>query len=247
MQNKILMITVGIIFGLSGAVIADDDLSQLELENLSADSVAEYDVSGSVFEQITTLEQEKVLMQLEKERAQLDLELDKLAAEKIKLSMEIDTLSGRAEQQQQELEAAKAQLEIQTEKLPINSTSYTLYTSDGKNISLQQGCPESGFVTSQSITTAELSLGDQIHFEWSPDRKCTVQYLGDNRFKVISVENAKLQLGDSFSVMAFALGQPLYVSKLQRANKEGILQIYVAGYKTGLTKIYLNQKEKTSD
>lgn len=112
---------------------------------------------------------------------------------------------------------------------------------------IQQGCPESGFVTSQSITTAELSLGDQIHFEWSPDRKCTVQYLGDNRFKVISVENAKLQLGDSFSVMAFALGQPLYVSKLQRANKEGILQDYVAGYKTGLTKIYLNQKEKTSD
>ena len=117
MQNKILMIMVGIIFGLSGAVIADDDLSQLELENLSADSVAEYDVSGSVFEQITTLEQEKVLMQLEKERAQLDLELDKLAAEKIKLSMEIDTLSGRAEQQQQEFDNARAKLEAEAEKI----------------------------------------------------------------------------------------------------------------------------------
>ena len=56
-------------------------------------------------------------MQLEKERAQLDLELDRLAAEKIKLHMEIDTLSGRAEQQQQELENAKAKLEAETAKL----------------------------------------------------------------------------------------------------------------------------------
>ena len=58
-----------------------------------------------------------MVAQLEKERAQLDLDLERLNAEKIKLQMELDTLSGRAEQQQQELEAAKAQLEIQTEKL----------------------------------------------------------------------------------------------------------------------------------
>jgi type IV pilus biogenesis protein PilP len=56
-------------------------------------------------------------MELEKERAQLDLDLERLNAERIKLQIELDTLSGRAEQQQQELEAAKAQLEIQTEKL----------------------------------------------------------------------------------------------------------------------------------
>ena len=63
------------------------------------------------------LEQEKVVAQLEKERAQLDLDFDRLNAERIKLQMELDTLSGRAEQQQQELETAKTQLEIQTEKL----------------------------------------------------------------------------------------------------------------------------------
>lgn len=88
-----------------------------EMEAMSAQAVADYQVEGSLFQQITDLEQEKVLMQLEKERAQLDLELDKLAAEKIKLHMEIDTLSGRAEQQQQELEAAKAKLEAETAKL----------------------------------------------------------------------------------------------------------------------------------
>ena len=56
-------------------------------------------------------------MQLEKERAQLDLDLDRLAAEKIKLHMEIDALSGRAEAQQQELETEMAKLEAEAARL----------------------------------------------------------------------------------------------------------------------------------
>lgn len=86
-------------------------------DQMSIQALQEYDMTGSLFEKITMLEQEKVVAQLEKERAQLDLDFDRLNAERIKLQMELDTLSGRAEQQQQELETAKAQLEIQTEKL----------------------------------------------------------------------------------------------------------------------------------
>ena len=86
-------------------------------DQISSQALSDYDATGSLFEKITTLEQEKVVVQLEKERAQLDLELDRLNAERIKLQMELDTLSGRAEQQQAELESAKKQLEIQTEKL----------------------------------------------------------------------------------------------------------------------------------
>lgn len=86
-------------------------------DEMSIQALQEYDMSGSLFEKITMLEQEKVVAQLEKERAQLDLDLDRLNAERIKLQMELDTLSGRAEQQQHELETAKTQLEIQTEKL----------------------------------------------------------------------------------------------------------------------------------
>ena len=94
------------------------DENDVELADaVSSDALMNYDVSGSLFEKITNLEQEKIVAQLEKERAQLDLDLERLNAERIKLQMELDTLSGRAEQQQQELEATKAQLEIQTEKL----------------------------------------------------------------------------------------------------------------------------------
>lgn len=102
------------------AVIATVPITEdvaIEMEDLSANAVAAYDIEGSLFQQITNLEQEKVLMELEKERAQLDLELDRLAAEKIKLHMEIDELSGRAEQQQQELQNAQAKLETEAARL----------------------------------------------------------------------------------------------------------------------------------
>lgn len=99
----------------SDVVIEEDIAAQMEA--VSADAVAAYNPDGSLFQQITDLEQEKVLMELEKERAQLDLELDRLAAEKIKLHMEIDELSGRAEQQQQELKNAQAKLETEAARL----------------------------------------------------------------------------------------------------------------------------------
>ena len=87
------------------------------MDNVAADAINNFSADGSLFQQITNLEQEKILMQLEKERAQLDLELDRLAAEKIKLHMEIDTLSGRAEQQQQEIETQKAKLEAEAARI----------------------------------------------------------------------------------------------------------------------------------
>lgn len=99
--------------GTSASVVNDSDAA----DEMSMQALQDYDMSGSLFEKITMLEQEKVVVQLEKERAQLDLDLDRLNAERIKLQMELDTLSGRAEQQQHELETAKTQLEIQTEKL----------------------------------------------------------------------------------------------------------------------------------
>jgi len=123
MLNKIKMfmvcVLVGGMFATTASYSATEEIlvDDVDMEEVSADAVANYDVSGSVFQQITDLEQEKVLMQLEKERAQLDLDLDRLAAEKIKLHMEIDALSGRADVQQQELETQMAKLEAEAARL----------------------------------------------------------------------------------------------------------------------------------
>ena len=112
------------IFEDMGNYEVDDDIveytnndNNVVKNDVSAIAVAEYNVNGSLFQQITELEQEKVLMELEKERAQLDLDLDRLAAEKIKLQMEMDTLSGRAEQEQQILQNEKSRLEAEAAKI----------------------------------------------------------------------------------------------------------------------------------
>ena len=120
MLNKIKMFMFSVFAVLATSVsyaATDEVLVDVDMEDVSAEAVANYDISGSVFQQITDLEQEKVLMQLEKERAQLDLDLDRLAAEKIKLHMEIDALSGRADVQQQELETQMAKLEAEAVRL----------------------------------------------------------------------------------------------------------------------------------
>ncbi len=105
----------------SGEVFEEQLVS---MDDVAANAINNYSPQGSLFQQITDLEQEKILMQLEKERAQLDLELDRLAAEKIKLHMEIDTLSGRAEQQQQEIETQKAKLEAEAARIEREKESW---------------------------------------------------------------------------------------------------------------------------
>ncbi len=123
MQNKIKLLLCVFMFGIAQACYAEETFIDVNVddaaanEQFSADAIEEYNVDGSLFQQITDLEQEKVLMQLEKERAQLNLDLDRLAAEKIKLHMEIDTLSGRAEQQQQEFETERARLQNEAKRL----------------------------------------------------------------------------------------------------------------------------------
>ena len=128
MQNKIMFLVglIACVISVNAYAAVTEVIEEVEVvdEDVSAAAVADYQVEGSLFQQITELEQEKILMQLEKERAQLDLELDRLAAEKIKLHMEIDTLSGRAEQQQQEIETQKAKLEAEAARIEREKESW---------------------------------------------------------------------------------------------------------------------------
>jgi hypothetical protein len=112
MLNKIKFVLA---FALVFPAMADD-VAPLEID-ISAASVENYDMDGSLFQQISDMEQQKVLLQLQKEKAQADLDLDRLAAEKIRLHIEIDDLSGRTEQQKQQLEAERARLEAEAEKI----------------------------------------------------------------------------------------------------------------------------------
>ena len=187
-------------------VAASDDVDiSAQMEAVSADAVAAYNPAGSVFQQITDLEQEKVLMELEKERAQLDLELDRLAAEKIKLHMEIDELSGRAEQQQQELENAQAKLETeaarlerekeeieaQTEELEARRATYTAVTS-APATTTEVAAPAVNFDDQYRLVNV-IGAGSQL--------QATIENLSTGQNKTISVG----KVVDGYTVQSISL------------------------------------------
>ena len=96
------------------------------VQDTGAQSVSDYKIDDSMFKKITDFEQEKLLMQIEKEKAQLDLDLDRLAAEKIRLQMDIENITNKSAEQQAKLEADKQKLEedkkkFESEKANLNT------------------------------------------------------------------------------------------------------------------------------
>jgi len=174
MQNKNKLF--GLLFAVFAVCVmpiqsfaADDDefwdeeeyeISDSEQSAAGAISVADYNVDGSLFQQITDLEQQKVLMELEKERAQLDLDLDRLAAEKIKLQMEMDTLSGRAEQEQQILLNEKSRLEAEAAK--IEKEKLALQNADSDESDSRSSTKDTKKSTAKKATKKEVSDEDDI-------------------------------------------------------------------------------------
>lgn len=86
------------------------------------------------------------------------------------------------------------------------------------------------------IYSDELSPGDKLKIGWSPDRICTIQYLGENRFKALECENSTLQPGDTFRCLEFMKNQPAIMSHLLVSDDNTLApKRYVAGIKDGLT------------
>ena len=184
-----------------------EDVLDYDMEQASAIAVEEYDVQGSLFQQITDLEQEKVLMQLEKERAQLDLELDRLAAEKIKLHMEIDTLSGRAEAQQQELETERAKLEAEAarlakEKERLESEAKSPVTTPTRApVARDAGYDSDGALTDNYRLINVIGAGNQL--------QATVQDLNTGQNKRLAVGRTL----DGYLVKSISLDDGIVFSK----------------------------------
>jgi len=93
---------------------------------------------------------------------------------------------------------------------------------------------ESELFDVEHISSSDLSVGDRLQIGWLPDRLCEVRYLGDNRFVAERCENSKMQAGDIFSCLLFALGEPLAINDICRDNTP-IGTTYFVGQKNGLT------------
>lgn len=98
-------------------VVEEEVVPERSADEISAEALDAYDVEGSLFEKITNLEQEKLIMKLEAERIRLDLELDALNQQKMKKQMEMDGSYVFQADQQQEIQEAKAELDAKIESL----------------------------------------------------------------------------------------------------------------------------------
>ena len=92
---------------------------------------------------------------------------------------------------------------------------------------------ESDFIYSTAVKAEDLQAGDKVSFAWLPNRTCTLEYLGDYRWRVAEVHHSKLKTGDTFSCRVIAKDQPLVVDHLHTG--EQIYDGYVIGGKNGLT------------
>lgn len=91
----------------------------------------------------------------------------------------------------------------------------------------------SGFLTEECIASDNLKVGEKLRIGWDPDRMVVLDYIGDNRYKVLEVQNASLIVGDVFTLPAIVKGYPLYIPYIERNGTK--TPLYVAGYRSGIT------------
>lgn len=98
-------------------------------------------------------------------------------------------------------------------------------------------CPEgdSDFEDEPDIDAADLNPGDKVTFQYLPDRKVRLEYIGGNNFKVTLSENSSLREGDIISVACFNLNHPLRINSVIRDGRN--LGAYTAGKVSGLTSL----------
>lgn len=93
---------------------------------------------------------------------------------------------------------------------------------------------ESGNIGSSSIKAGEnIQPGERIKLFWNPSRVCTIEYLGNLEWKVVSATATRLSPGDKFRCAIILSGEPLYLDNLiKNGNRAGI---YVCGRKSGVS------------
>lgn len=123
MQNEKLVasrksLVVSLIAIVIGTFINYNALAETaETPASSAVPVADYDPTGSIFQRIADFEQERILLQLAKEKAQLQLDTDRLAAEQLRIQNEVAAMSGAGDNQSDALDLERQKLELERQKL----------------------------------------------------------------------------------------------------------------------------------
>lgn len=91
---------------------------------------------------------------------------------------------------------------------------------------------QSAEYSGESLPVATLSAGERVVLQWSPERRCLLEYLGGNLFKVLEARNAKLKVADLVECAIFIQNAPAYFSRVIRDGHPQAC--YIAGSRTGI-------------
>lgn len=106
---------------------------------------------------------------------------------------------------------------------------------DMKRFYGDEGADSSDKVLGKVVSSSELRPGDRVTLCWDPGRRCTMEYLGSNAYRVLSSERSKLKPGNTFQTAFFAVGAPLVLSNL--VQDDSFATLYEIGRKTGVTQL----------
>ena len=85
------------------------------------------------------------------------------------------------------------------------------------------------------IRSADLQPEAHVEIAYLPDRRVGLQYLGNQKYRIVESENSKLLVGDEVEIQNFVLHHPLLVQNVWRNGKS--LGQFTAGRVSGLSSI----------
>ncbi len=112
---------------------------------------------------------------------------------------------------------------------------------DLKHFYGDEGADSSDKVFGKVVSSSDLRPGDRVTLCWDPGRRCIVEYLGSNAYRVLSSERTKLKPGNTFQTAFFATGSPLILSNL--VQDDSFATLYEIGRKSGVTQLTVETRE----
>lgn len=81
------------------------------------------------------------------------------------------------------------------------------------------------------LKASKLRAGEKFQLTYKPDSSITIEYLGNQKFKVLGARNSRLSTDDVFKVSVITVHHPLFLLDVEsKANKEGrLLEARVSG------------------
>lgn len=92
----------------------------------------------------------------------------------------------------------------------------------------------SEFLQGEILDLENVQKGEKIEINWERNKRCLIQNIKDNIFRVIEADNIKLKEGDIFQLDNLCVGMPLCARDIKRNSLT--IPAYIGARKEGIKK-----------